>query len=155
MINSPKKRKTLDQKNFRELVKEADKWFSRYVRLRDCELIEGEWLGQCITCDRRLTVVDREGHWNAGSNLGHFVGRSAMSTRFSEENCNLQCAHCNAWLDKETMITAYRKALKLKYGDNVPGRLVREGKQLVKLTKADLLEIIHDSKVQIDYYLNK
>lgn len=135
------------------LVKKADTAFSRYVRLRDSEYVEGEWLGVCITCPRRLVIVDREGRWNAGANLGHFVGRAAKSLRWDELNCNMQCAHCNAWRDKESMITAYRKALDDKYGAGTARKLVREGKVTHKPTREELHQVIEDSKTYVAYML--
>lgn len=137
-----------------QLVKRADKEFSRYVRLRDCEYIDGQWVGECITCGRRLVVVDASGHWNAGSNLGHFVGRACKRLRWDEYNCNLQCAHCNAWRDKIDMLDAYKKGVDDKYGTGTWKRLVKEGKETHKPTREELDQVIHDSKEYCNYTLN-
>lgn len=152
----PKKRKPyrkLEQKTKPELIKEADTWFSRYVRLRDSVYRDGAWVGTCITCPRKMTTVDANGRWYAGANLGHYVSRGRMALRFDEENCNLQCAHCNAWRDKVSMLDAYKKALDMKYGAGTARRLKRVGRGTKSFTKSELLEIIQDSKTQIDWYL--
>lgn len=152
---APKKRKTLDQKNTRELIKEADKWYSRYVRLRDSEQqTDGSWAGDCIDmCGRLIPVLSADGKWQAGSNIGHFVGRAHMALRFDDINCNLQGAFCNAWRDKISMIQGYSKGLDLKYGTGTARRLKRQAAETRKLTKAELLEIISDSKTYIDFTL--
>lgn len=142
------KTKTLPQ-----LVKQADTEFSRYVRLRDSEYIDGQWEGNCITCDRKLVILSREGRWNAGANLGHFIGRSAKKLRWDECNCNLQCAHCNAWRDKISMLDAYKKGIEDKYGKETLKRLLKEAKELHKPTRDELEQVIHDSKEQVKYML--
>ena len=143
-----KKAKTLPK-----LIKEADREFSRYVRLRDCEYKDGVWVGACISCERQLVVVDADLHWNSGSNLGHYVSRAAKSTRYSEENCNLQCAACNAWRDKVSMLDSYRRALNQKYGNGTAQRLKRESKILHKPTRQELEQIIKDSKEYVKFSL--
>lgn len=136
------------------LVKKADKAFSRYVRLRDSDFIEGEWLCQCITCDRRVTVLDREGRWGLGIDAGHFISRGKKIIRWSELNVNGQCRHCNIWRDKESMLDAYKKALNLKYGDKTWQQLRREGNIEHKPTRDELNQVISDSKEAISYMLS-
>ena len=101
-----------------ELTKKADKAFSRYVRLRDSVYDGEKWVGTCITCTREMIVM-QEDKWRAGANLGHFIGRGCKELRYDEYNTNLQCAHCNAWRDKEDMLQAYRKGIKEKYKTNL------------------------------------
>jgi len=153
-VSKPKKRKTLQQKTAQELIKEADKWFSRYIRIRDAEYEDGAWVGECITCDRKLLVIDANDKWIASSQNGHFITRGIHSLRFEELNCNLQCAHCNAWRDKEDMLERYRKALEKKYGAGTNKELKRLS-QLEnahkRLPKQELLQIITDAKEYIKH----
>lgn len=153
-VKVAKKRRPLDKKTKPELIKEADKWFSRCVRLRDSDIqADGSWAGVCIDgCNKLIGVLSPEGKWCAGSNIGHFVGRGAMITRYDDENCNLQGAYCNAWRDKISMLEGYAKGLDMKYGDGTASKLKKLGKQECKLTREELLEIIHDSKAQVDFY---
>lgn len=155
-MKKPRKRRTLEQKTAQQLVKVADKWFSKYIRIRDAEYVNGEWVGNCITSGKKLIVIDSDGKWIASSQNGHFISRGVYSLRFDECNCNLQSAYDNAWRDKESMQEAYREGLALKYGEAT----VQELKQLSKApgafkrpTKPELLEIISDSKAQIAFYL--
>lgn len=86
------------------------------------------------------------------------IGRGVHQLRYDEENCNLQCSHCNAWLDKDEMIERYRRAINFKYGDGVYQSLKARSKAegaLKRLTKPELLQVIADSKAQIDFYLKE
>lgn len=149
----------LAKKNARQLVAVADVLFSRYIRLRDSVLNDkGEWVGGCITCTRELIVRTSEGRFVASSQNGHLISRGVMQLRFNELNCNLQCAHCNAWLDKDEMIERYRKAVDYKYGYGTYKRLkaasTAPGSHKLP-TKPELLQIIEDSTNQIAFYLDK
>ena len=64
----------------------VDKWFSLYIRLRDCD---ENRLAKCCTCGK---VVDVK-----YADCGHFIKRQHMATRFDEVNCAVQCKHCNAF----------------------------------------------------------
>lgn len=156
----PKKRKSpkkLEQKTAQQLVPEADKWFSRYVRLRDSSYTGSDWVGYCITCSRPLTVIDSDGKWKATAQNGHFITRGTHTLRFNEFNCNLQCAHCNAWMDKEEMLERYRNALDLKYGSDIKDELKRLSKlpeAFRRASKPELLQLIKDSKTYIEHALN-
>lgn len=145
-------------KTLPKLVKEADGWFSKAVRLRDSEPLNEEYVGTCITCSKTGTVAWRDPdtgklRFTKGWNAGHFVGRSNHVVRFDEMNVNLQCAfRCNNMRSGE--LVKYRRALKLKYGDNVPGDLeqLADETQHYKFTREELEEVIHDAKEQVKWY---
>jgi hypothetical protein len=136
-----------------ELTKKADAALSRYVRLRDSSFNGSEWVGKCITCQRELTVLTAEGRWKAGANLGHFIGRGCKELRYDEFNTNLQCAHCNAWLDKEEMLSKYRKGIKDKYGDSILKELKERAKVIRTNSREELEQVIHDSKAELEHML--
>jgi len=136
-----------------DLTKKADTAFSKYVRLRDCLYTENGWEGECITCDKLLTVLTIDGKWRAGANLGHFIGRGTKELRYDEYNCNLQCARCNAWRDKEDMQQAYRKGIVDKYGKETLKELKQRAKIIRTNSREELEQVIHDSKVELDYML--
>lgn len=66
------------------LVNDLDIIFSRYIRLKDADMYG---MVECYTCDweGKYTQLD----------CGHFVPRSHMYTRYSEQNCKPQCVGCN------------------------------------------------------------
>lgn len=69
-------------KTTQDWLKEAQKVFNAYIRKRD----EGK---ECISC----------GQPPKKKNCGHFYSQGGHSNvRFDEDNCHLQCEHCNTYL---------------------------------------------------------
>ena len=83
----------------------ADKWFSRFIRLRDAD---NDGMGRCITCGRINEVKYMD--------CGHFIKRQHTATRFNEFNCQLQCKHCNAF--EQGRDVEFREAIVRKYGES-------------------------------------
>lgn len=133
------------QKTITQLRHEADRVFSLAVRYRDCEYNGHDWVGNCITCDTRISLKQ--------SHCGHFMSRRFPATRWSEENCNLQCPSCNTFHNGEQY--KYGIALDLKYGEGTAERLHKESQQYFKVTRQYLEEIIADAKEQIHFYENQ
>lgn len=124
-------------KTVAKLKKDADKYFSKYVRLRDSE----NGVAECITCGVRKPVSQMQ--------AGHFVRRSVNLLRYDEENVNAQCVGCNMFKHGEQY--AYSKALDLKYGDGTAEKLMSQKHLTHKLTIEELEQIIHDSKESIKF----
>lgn len=112
--------------------KQADKWFSLYVRHRDSR----SGLAECITCGAKKPVKEMQ--------AGHFVRRSVNLLRYNEQNVNAQCPGCNVFRYGEQY--AYSKALDLKYGDGTAENLMAQKNLTHKLTIEELEEIIANSK---------
>lgn len=82
-------------------VKEAQKWFNKFIRLRDKDK-------PCICCDRLPTNAIQ---WHAG----HFLTTGARPEhRFNEDNCHKQTSYCNNYLSGN--VAEYRKRLIDKIG---------------------------------------
>ena len=141
----PKKRKSISEKGFKELVQILDKVFSEYIRLRDSN--DNGWV-RCITCGKVH-------FWSDGHqiNCGHFIPRGNYATRYDEKNNHGQCVHCNRWKNGEWLI--YEQKLIEMYGLNevenlkqkarIGGRpdnemmrqMISEYKEKVKMIKID------------------
>jgi 5-methylcytosine-specific restriction endonuclease McrA len=67
-----------------KLINKLDTSFSEFIRLRDSDK---NGVCRCITCGDFK-------HWQ-DIDCGHFVTRDNLATRWEEQNCNAQCAHCN------------------------------------------------------------
>lgn len=65
-------------------MKEADKWFSEWIRLRDSD---ENGRAKCVTCKHWA-------HWRELQN-GHWISRGEHATRYDERNCATQCGGCN------------------------------------------------------------
>lgn len=109
------KAKKVKKKTNARLKKELDKIFSQYIRQKYAK----DGIVKCYTCGSAKTIKEIQN--------GHFVSRSYLATRFSEDNCRPQCVGCNVFgggrlpifgsnLEKETNgITTqlYREAQKI------------------------------------------
>jgi hypothetical protein len=155
---STKKRVPLEKKTTRQLIPVADKFHSKYIRLRDSECTGDQWIGTCITCSKTglVAYIDDKGdlRFTHGWDNGHFVSRGNYVVRFDEENVNLQCSfRCNKMRSGEYV--KYKKALRNKYAVDTPERLEKLAEELpgpeYHFSKPELLEIIHDSKVRIEH----
>lgn len=132
----------MKQKTISQLKKDADKYFSRYVRYRDGEKRSDGWYVECITCSVVKPISEMQ--------AGHFVSRRVNALRFEEENVNAQCVSDNLFKQGEQYL--YAKALDLKYGDGKAEELMNRRFETHKFSRAELEEIIHDAKEQIKYY---
>lgn len=88
----------------------ADKWFSRFIRLR---ATDEEGYVQCFTCGKRA-------HWK-DVDCGHYCGRRHMTTRYNDVNCQPQCRNCNRMKEGNKPIFAVN--LDRKYGSGTAERL--------------------------------
>lgn len=125
-----------------KLKKEADKWFSRYVRYRDGRRINGEWYSQCIT----------SGEWIPFNKVqaGHFMSRRYNNTRFEEENVNAQSFRDNVLFYGEQY--KYALAVDAKYGEGTAKKLADMAKLSKKFTVQELEDIINDAKKACAFY---
>jgi hypothetical protein len=106
----------------------ADKYFSLFVRLRDCN---EDRVCKCCTCDKIIDVKYADN--------SHFIGRQHMATRFSEMNCNTACKKCNGF--EEGKKDVYRRFLVEKYGENKVLMLENEARKTRKISKFELDQI--------------
>lgn len=121
-----------------QLKKKADKYFSKAVRLRDST----NGVGACITCGKLIPVTS--------AHAGHFMSRRHSSTRYDEENVNLQCAGCNTFRGGEQY--KYGLAIDEKYGDGTAKKLAKLSQEYHKFTREELEQVIADSKEEIKFY---
>jgi hypothetical protein len=111
----------------KSLVEKLDKVFSIYIRRRYAI----NDIAKCVTCGK-------EDNWKS-LQCGHFMSRKHLSTRWNEDNCQVQCAGCNVFRYGEQ----YKFSLYL--GDKLSEQLHIQSKQICKFTDVELQE-------KIDYY---
>ena len=112
----------------KSLVTKLDTVFSQYIRRKDAI----DEIATCVTCGKKS-------HWSKLQN-GHWASRRHYSTRWDEQNCNVQCSGCNVFRAGE--IYLYTKYLCLQYGENFPEELYIKSQKMVKFTDVDLVEMI-------------
>lgn len=118
-------------------MKEAQKWFNRFVRLRDVNK-------PCISCLNPLrNDVRLKGHLY---DAGHYLSVGArFNLRFNEDNCHAQCVKCNR--DLSGNAAAYRVELVKRIGFERVELLECDHKPK-KYTIDDLKEIIAKYKLK-------
>lgn len=130
--------------------REARRSFNRAIKYRDCSYIEGEWLGKCITCNRRILFKDRQGRFYTNAQAGHFMPEIHNNTRFNDANVNLQCSYCNGPNFGEQL--RYSRELDLKYGYGTAKELEELSKIDHQFTVDELTQIIKDAKEEIAWF---
>ena len=121
-------------KSISKLKKELDKWFSLYIRLRDCNDLG---MVKCFTSGRVYHYKKIQ--------AGHFMSRKHLSTRWCEMNVQPQSAADNLFGQGEQ----YKFGLNLdtKYGEGTAEELQYKARQTVKLSRVDYED-------EIRYYKN-
>lgn len=108
----------------KSLVTKLDNVFSIYIRRR----YSINDISKCVTCNK-------EDHWK-NLQCGHFMSRKHMSTRWDENNCQVQCAGCNVFkYGEQYLFSQY-------LGNNLSEELYIKSRQIVKFTELDLEEMI-------------
>lgn len=126
-------------KSVAKLKKDADKWWSQYIRMRDSDK---HGFAECITCGTKKPWKEMQ--------CGHFVKRSVSMLRFDDENCNAQCMQCNVYKYGEQY--AYSQALDLKYGEGTAAKLHTQRFSTHSFTRQELEDIIDEAKANIRIY---
>jgi len=111
------------------VVKDADKWMSAYIRKSAC--VAGD-TAVCFTCGKH-------GHWKYQMQAGHFQSRSKYSTRWAERNVRCQCSHCNITNGGQQYLFGLN--LDVTFGEGTAQQLVQKGMELVKLTTDEIIDI--------------
>jgi|TARA_R110002153_G_scaffold98322_2_gene233342 5-methylcytosine-specific restriction endonuclease McrA len=116
------------------LVKKLDTVFSIYIRQR--KAIDD--IAECVTCGKK-------DHWKKLQN-GHFMSRKHLSTRWDEDNCQVQCAGCNVFKYGEQY--KYSVWLESNLGSGSSDRLLQKSRTTLKIADFELIEMI-------EFYKNK
>ena len=120
-------------KNLSKAKKTADRWFSKYIRLRDSD---SNGFCRCVTCDKAK-------HWKE-MDAGHFQSRRYLATRYDEHNCAAQCQNCNQWNSGEQY--RFGKEIDLRYGEGTALEIENKARSLTKMTKQEVMELAREFK---------
>lgn len=130
------------------LVKELDKWFSYYIRLK---FSDKNGYCRCISCGKVY-------FWKYIQN-GHYMSRRYFSTRYSEDNCRPQGVECNIY--NQGAIQMYRRALIKEIGEQrvdlieVRARQERKNwsifelKQLIEYYKKEVKKLLEEKDLPL------
>ena len=115
------------------LVKKLDTIFSHYIRMRNANR---NGYVECVTCGK-------QDHWKS-MDCGHFMSRKHLSTRWHEDNCQVQCKACNVFRYGEQ----YKYSIWL--GQEKAEELHQLSRQTLKLYDYDLLDLINIYKEKVE-----
>ena len=101
----------------------ADKWCSRWARIKDAWESNGILVAKCVTCGKIKDVRELE--------CGHFMSRRHMATRYSELNTNPRGTYCNKW--KNGNEAKHARYIDEKHGEGTTERLEMEARKVVKI----------------------
>lgn len=123
-----KKKWTNELKTTSDWLKDAQKVFNDYIRKRD----EGK---PCISC----------GQPPKKKNCGHYFSQGGHSNvRFDEDNCHLQCEHCNTFLSGNLL--NYQIGIEKRIGSDRLIELHARAHVVKKWTTEEAKEIIKKYK---------
>lgn len=128
-----KKRKQYKPISRPQAIKQADTYFSHYIRLRDSN---EQGIGRCITCNKSVD-------WK-NAHCGHYISRRHFAVRYHLDNCHLQCEECN--VHKGGNLEEYRKVLNHIFGHDKVEYLEIMSRGARKYTMVDLEETAKDYK---------
>ena len=104
-----------------------DKPFHEYIRRSN---VNSEGYGACISCSKGIHFSE--------SDAGHFISRGALSTRWDEDNVNLQCRKCNRFQYGRQ----YEYSLAL--GTELAEDLLMKSRQIYKMSDAEWMEVFEE-----------
>lgn len=123
-------------KSLKQLIKELDKVFSAYIRMRDTKDYGGVRYGNCITCGqpKPYKLLD----------CGHFITRDLKPVRWEEKNCNAQCQECNRF--KSGKQFEHGIAIDRKFGKGTAESLLMKSRNTWKMSPFELEFLIKEYK---------
>lgn len=122
-----------------KLKKELDDIFSKYIRLKYSNE-QGDVA--CYTCGKEM-------NWKSIQN-GHFFSRSAISTRWSEDNCRPQCVGCNVF--KHGNYIEYTRRLLREIGQDNFDKLEMLKNETLKMTRDEYMRLINEYTLKVAQY---
>jgi 5-methylcytosine-specific restriction endonuclease McrA len=117
----------------KSLIDKLDKEFSIFIRNRYAK----NGMAECVTCGAVKEVKQLQ--------CGHFMSRKHYSTRWDEDNCQVQCYTCNVMRYGEQ----YKFGLYLNatYNKDKAEELLIQSKQTLKLSDFELEDMIEKYKI--------
>lgn len=120
----------------KNIIKNLDKIFSEYIRKRKADK---NGISKCITCGK-------SDYWK-NLQCGHFISRKQYSTRWDENNCEVQCSGCNVFKYGEQY--KFGVYLDAHYGEGTANNLLVKSRKITKFSNIDLITMIEDYKKKV------
>ena len=124
-------------KNKKSSKAKADRYFSLYIRLSNCD---SNGLTKCVTCGK-------VSHYKS-LHTGHFMGRRYEATRYDEKNCAPQCVACNTFNQGEQF--RFGQWIDKTYGEGTAEKLEQKSKMVCKRKQFDYEMIAQEYKMKLE-----
>jgi hypothetical protein len=129
---------------YSKLVKDANTWFSRFIRLRDSDK---EGIGKCICCNE----LKKAKH----ADCGHYHSRRYKSLRWDEDNAHLQSKQHNLRMGDPLVHQGYQRNLIKKIGQESYDKIEVRKHNIFKPTIFELQVLINDFKDKVEILLKE
>lgn len=130
------------EKGVADLKKELDAWFSRRVRLSECD---SNYIARCVDCGASVDVRKAD--------CGHYHSRKYNATRWIRENCAVQKKWCNRMMNDPKVHEAFKNELIKRHGEGIIQNLEIQKNNYFKLTRFNLGCMIDDNKRLVERML--
>jgi hypothetical protein len=128
-------------KSVPKLKKEAWKWFSLFIRSRDClKTTNSLSHGLCYTCGKDFPFTKLQ--------AGHFLAGRGGSVLFDEKQVHAQCMVCNVW--KHGDFPTYQEKMRQEYGLEAVEQMIRQRHSIHKWNKNELIDIRENYKSKVN-----
>lgn len=134
-----------------ELLKEADRLFSLFIRDRDSDK-NGNI--SCVCCGKVYNVKQEDSDGNKIVQCLHFIDRDVYSLRFDEDNAHSGCGYCNLDMHLHKDGLAYRMYLQFmntEYGEDAVAEMTLAHRKINKLEITQLKNIIEHYAGKSEY----
>tara|TARA_R100001082_G_scaffold52918_1_gene28867 strand:+ start:206 stop:604 length:399 start_codon:yes stop_codon:yes gene_type:complete len=123
-------------KTISKLKKELDKIFSLYIRLRKAT---PQGMTTCFTCGTQK-------HYKK-MHAGHFMSRKHLSTRWNEDNVQVQCPKCNLFGQGEQY--TFGKLLDVRIDEGTAENLEQLARTTTKIMRYEYEDMIKEYKKKL------
>jgi len=125
-------------KTISKLKKELDKIFSLYIRLRKAT---PQGMTTCFTCGTQK-------HYKK-MHAGHFMSRKHLSTRWNEDNVQVQCPKCNLFGQGEQY--TFGKLLDVRIDEGTADNLEQLARSTTKIMRHEYEDMIKEYKKKLKH----
>jgi len=127
-------------KSASQLRKEALQLSQRLARMKASDNFG---YASCVTCGKTDYYKNMDG--------GHFISKGSSSRwALDLRNIHCQCKGCNGFaMTHGTAQIAYTRYMQEEYGDKFVAQMLREKKNILKISTAEYKDMVDDLKIEI------
>jgi hypothetical protein len=137
-------RKAPAKKSTKNLVHDLDDWFSRRVRLEECD---SSFMARCVDCGQPVDV--------RRADCGHYHSRKYNATRWERKNCAVQMKWHNNMMGDPVVNDGFRNELIRRHGQREFEMLAVRKNNFFKLDSGVLSIMIEENRQIVERLLKE